>query len=103
VIKISKRKNMETAVLKKKRVKPAQKIVCERFFVDIPKSDKVFFKHFAEKMGWHLNSDDDTERSGETLIEELKTAILEAKEMEKDIRKNGTKGYQTMDEFLKTV
>jgi hypothetical protein len=29
-----------------------------------------------------------TERSGETLIEELKAAILEAKEMAKDIRKN---------------
>jgi hypothetical protein len=91
------------AVLGKKRVRPAQKSVCERFFVDIPKSDKVFFKHFVEKMGWRLNSDDDTERSGETLIEELKAAILEAKEMEKDIRKNGTKGYQTMEEFLKTV
>jgi hypothetical protein len=40
------------------------------------------------------------ESKSETLIEELKAAILEAKAMEEDIRKNGTKGYQTMDELL---
>ncbi|MDR0612985.1 MAG: hypothetical protein LBG45_05825 [Dysgonamonadaceae bacterium] len=36
----------------------------------------------------------------ETLIEELKAAILETEAMAKDIRKNGTKGYKTMDELL---
>jgi hypothetical protein len=92
---------METAVLKKKRMKPAKKNVCERFFVDIPSSDKVFFKHLAEKMGWRLDRDDSTPtRSDNKLIKELKAAILEAKEMEKDIRKNGTKGYKTLDELL---
>jgi hypothetical protein len=92
---------METVVSKRKKVKPAQKIVCERFFVDIPESDKAFFKHFAQKMGWRLNGDDDTlENSEETLIEELKAAILEAKAMAEDIRKNGTKGYKTLDELL---
>jgi hypothetical protein len=45
----------------------------------------------------------ETESSSETLIEELKAAILEAKAMAEDIRKNGTKGYQTMEEFLKTI
>ena len=41
--------------------------------------------------------------ASEKQIEELKQAIREAKAMGEDIRKNGTKGYQTMDEFLKTV
>lgn len=41
--------------------------------------------------------------ASEKRIEELKEAIREAKAMGEDIRKNGTKGYQTMDEFLKTV
>lgn len=93
---------METAVLKKKKVNPSRKIVCERFFVDIPKSDKAFFKHLVEKMGWSLNDGGDTpETTGsETLIEELKAAILETEAMAKDIRKNGTKGYKTLDELL---
>ena len=40
--------------------------------------------------------------ASEKRIKELKLAIREAKAMGDDIRKNGTKGYQTMDEFLKT-
>jgi hypothetical protein len=35
-------------------------------------------------------------------IAEFKEAIRQTEEMVKDIRLNGTKGYQTMDEFLKT-
>jgi hypothetical protein len=62
---------METAVARKKRVKPAQD-----------------------------SGDDIPEKTGETLIEELKAAILEAEAMAKDIRKNGTKGYKTMEELL---
>ncbi|MDR0865727.1 MAG: hypothetical protein LBO74_12465 [Candidatus Symbiothrix sp.] len=36
-------------------------------------------------------------------IAEFKEAIRETEAMVKDIRLNGTKGYQTMDEFLKTL
>jgi hypothetical protein len=35
-------------------------------------------------------------------IADFKEAIRQTEEMVCDIRKNGTKGYQTMDEFLKT-
>ena len=38
--------------------------------------------------------------ASEKRIEELKQAIREAKAMGEDIRKNGTKGYQTMDDLL---
>jgi hypothetical protein len=41
--------------------------------------------------------------TSEKRIEELKEAILETEVMVADIRKNGTKGYQTMDEFLQTI
>jgi len=40
--------------------------------------------------------------ANEKRIEELKQAMREAKTMGDDIRKNGTNGYQTMDEFFKT-
>ena len=36
-------------------------------------------------------------------IEEFKEAVRETEAMAADIRKNGIAGYQTMDEFLKTV
>ncbi|WP_226995349.1 hypothetical protein, partial [Candidatus Symbiothrix dinenymphae] len=36
-------------------------------------------------------------------IAEFKEAIRETEAMAKHIRQNGTKGYQTMDEFLKTL
>jgi hypothetical protein len=36
-------------------------------------------------------------------IAEFKEAIRQTEEMVEDIRLNGTKGYQTMDEFLKTL
>ncbi|GHT32712.1 hypothetical protein FACS189434_05170 [Bacteroidia bacterium] len=41
--------------------------------------------------------------ASEKRVEELKQAMREAKAMGEDIRKNGTKGYQTMEDFLKTV
>jgi len=28
----------------------------EKVFVDIPQSDMIFFKFFADKLGWQLNS-----------------------------------------------
>jgi len=31
-------------------------MIQERIFVDIPQSDMIFFKFFADKMGWTLNS-----------------------------------------------
>ena len=27
-------------------------MIQERIFVDIPQSEMIFFKHFADKMGW---------------------------------------------------
>jgi hypothetical protein len=91
---------METVVLRKNKVKPSQKVVYERFFVDIPKSDKTFFKHLVAKMGWDINDNASKEEESEPLLERLKAAILEAKAMEADIRKNGIKGYKTLDELL---
>jgi hypothetical protein len=38
--------------------------------------------------------------AGEKRIEEIKKAILETEAMVADIRKNGTKGYKTLDELL---
>jgi hypothetical protein len=39
----------------------------------------------------------------EKRIAEFESALREAREMAKDIAKNGIDGYQTMDEFLKTL
>lgn len=36
-------------------------------------------------------------------IDELKESIRQAKKMGEDMRENGLKGYQTMDEFLQTI
>ncbi|MDR3250070.1 MAG: hypothetical protein LBT42_00185 [Tannerella sp.] len=92
---------MATQTLRRKPNINAQDAVRERIFVDIPLSDKVFFKHFADKMGWQINGIGHPKKSAsEVRIEELKEAILEAKAMGEDIRKNGIKGYKTLDELL---
>jgi hypothetical protein len=31
-------------------------VVSEKIFVDIPLSDLMFFKQFADKMGWKVNT-----------------------------------------------
>ncbi|MDR0798501.1 MAG: hypothetical protein LBN18_01905 [Dysgonamonadaceae bacterium] len=45
---------METVVLNKRSSKT--KIPKEKIFIDIPQSDMIFFKLFADKMGWFINS-----------------------------------------------
>jgi len=90
---------MATAIMKKKSVRKLRRTAHETFSVDIPTSDKVFFRHFADKMGWHINNGYTAMSvADEHQIEELKVAILEAKTMGEDIRKNGIKGYKTLDE-----
>jgi hypothetical protein len=44
-----------------------------------------------------------TPTAKEKHIAEFKEAIRQTEAMVKDIRQNGTKGYQTMEEFLKTL
>jgi spore germination cell wall hydrolase CwlJ-like protein len=88
-----------TATRKKKTAKQSRSIDCERVFVDVPKSDKMFFIQLANKMGWDV-TEHKKKSFDELRIEELKAAILEAKAMGEDIRKNGTKGYKTLDELL---
>ena len=46
---------METMV-KEKSINSNYGMMSERIFIDIPKTDMVFFKFFADKMGWTLNS-----------------------------------------------
>ena len=37
------------------REKPVNDMMRERFFVDIPPTDMLFFQLFADKMGWTVN------------------------------------------------
>jgi uncharacterized damage-inducible protein DinB len=41
--------------------------------------------------------------SKEQHLEELEEAVRQTETMMTDIRRNATEGYQTMDEFLKTI
>ncbi|SFL24759.1 hypothetical protein SAMN05216357_11644 [Porphyromonadaceae bacterium KH3CP3RA] len=43
------------------------------------------------------------EKTADKRIDELKESIRQAKKMGEDMRENGLKGYQTMDEFLQTI
>ena len=46
---------METAV-RRESINSTNDIMRERIFVDIPQSDMIFFKFFADKMGWPLSN-----------------------------------------------
>ena len=45
---------MET-IVKENSINPNNDMARERIFVDIPQSDMMFFKLFADKMGWSVN------------------------------------------------
>jgi hypothetical protein len=50
---------METLTIRKQTVtspKISRKTTREKFFVDIPQADMIFFQLFADKMGWLVNN-----------------------------------------------
>ena len=46
---------METKV-RRAGIKFGNSLIREKIFIDIPQSDMVFFKIFANKMGWEFDS-----------------------------------------------
>ena len=74
---------METKT-KKKSITSNNRMLREKLLVDIPKSDLMFFKLFADKLGWQVknkqslweeyikNSPENVDLSEEELLEEVR-------------------------------
>jgi hypothetical protein len=81
----------------------------QNVYLNIPSSEMSFLSTLAQKMGWTMETKAKPAAvhpklsAREKHIAQFKEAIRETEAMVRDIRKNGTKGYQTMEEFLKTV
>ena len=73
-------KMMET-ITRERAIKFNNRMIRERIFVDIPQSEMVFFKLFADKMGWSVNSKqnlwDEYMKSSPTNIDLSEEEILE--------------------------
>jgi hypothetical protein len=59
---------MATETVRKKSLSGVRSVARERVYVDIPKSDRVFFKHFADKMGWAVNDNNATMQAIEDAV-----------------------------------
>jgi hypothetical protein len=59
---------MATEAARKKSFPGMRSIARERVYVDIPKSDRIFFKHLAGKMGWTVSDNNATVQAIEDAV-----------------------------------
>ena len=93
-----KNKNMAT-IVRKNANKFSSAMMREKIFVGIPQSDMIFFKLFAEKMGWKFNNKQNlwdeyikncpknTDLSEEEILEEARTVRYGMEEVANQGRK----------------
>lgn len=78
----------------------------QNVYLNVPASEIGFLSTLAQKMGWTMDTKANPAvvrpklTAREKHIAEFKEAIRETEAMVADIRKNGTKGYKTLEQML---